>query len=248
MTWMTDDLYCLPAPSAIPEVEDIRPRHLQQLFSVLRNQFSHIVVDCQWPLDATTMTVLDLPDTILLVGSPEAQSIYSAKRAMKFLQHLEYPAGKIKLVVNRYDRSLKPEELQRALGAPIEALLTRDAPAARTSMNLGQPLIYSHPKSPLVSQFANLARKVAGELTPEDGVNTRRFWGPFSAFLRSLVGRTPGPAPALPPGGNRFTSRSTPFPSDPAEFIHEDCHERLSRQTVGRIGRQRHQGHGPSVE
>jgi pilus assembly protein CpaE len=190
MTRLGDDLFCLPAPASIQEAEDVRPRHIQRLFPILQNQFSHIIVDCQRQLDPTTLAVLDLADTILVVSTADPLSVYNAKRALSFLGDLGYAEGKIKLVVNGYDRNggLKSEKLEHLFGAPIDAILSNDATAASYAMNLGQPLIYSQPKSLLVSQYANLARIVTGQSKRRDQVSKAGGVGLLVSPLKALFG------------------------------------------------------------
>jgi pilus assembly protein CpaE len=193
LTRITDELYCLPAPAAIHEVEDIQPAHLQRLMTKLRTQFSQIVIDCHRQLDPITMTALDMADTILLVSTQDAQSVYNAKRTLRFLADMGYPVEKIKLVINRFDRSngMKVEKLEQLFGAPVETTLHNNAEAAGRAMNLGQPMVYAENKTGLNAEFATLARIMMGEVKKVQVARKPSFFEKASDFFATLFGLRP---------------------------------------------------------
>jgi pilus assembly protein CpaE len=161
---VTDRLHCLPAPAHVHEAFDVKPNHVQRVLSMLRTQFSQVVVDCQGALDNTTLTVLDMADVILLVSAPDPVSVHNTKRSLNYLQQLGYPVDKIKVVVNRYNRkaSVPVEKLHHVFGTRVAAVLSEDARTTKEAMNLGQPVVFAQSDSPLIRQYAKLARIVAG--------------------------------------------------------------------------------------
>jgi pilus assembly protein CpaE len=177
---MTDDLYCLPSPLKIEEADDVQPSHVQRLLSMLRTLFSYIIVDCQHQLDIITVTALDMADTILLASLLDVPSVYSAKRVLEIFHKMEYPAEKIKVVINRYDRTLgiPLEKVEQVFDTRIDAIFGDDERSAVAAINIGNPLVLSQPKSLLIKQYDKLARSIAGA-TEEDGAPSRGFFSLF---------------------------------------------------------------------
>jgi pilus assembly protein CpaE len=167
-----DDLYCLPAPLKVEEADDVQSSHLQRLFSMLRTMFPYTVVDLGHQLDTNTVTVLDLADTILLVSLLDVPSVYSTKRVLDVFGRMGYPGGKIRVIVNRYDRGsdIPLEKVEQVFQTPIETVFSEDNRSTTASINLGNPLILSQPKSPLIKQYTKLVWSVSG-ITEENGQN-----------------------------------------------------------------------------
>jgi pilus assembly protein CpaE len=178
---MTDDLYCLPSPLKVEEADDVQPNHVQRLLSMLRTQFSYIIVDCQHQLDIITVTALDMADTILLVSLLDVPSVYSAKRVLEIFHKMEYPPEKIKAVINRFDRAagIPIEKVEQVFDAHIEAIFADDPRSATSAINLGNPLVLSQPKSALIKQYDKLARTITGSMDEAD----QRKPGLFDALL-----------------------------------------------------------------
>jgi len=174
----------------VEEADDVQPSHVQRLLSMLRTQFSHILVDCQHQLDTTTVTALDVADVILLISLLDVPSVYSAKRVLEIFHKMGYPPEKIKVIVNRYDRSagIPLDKVQQVFDTPIVAVLSEDPRTAMASMNLGNPLVLSESKSPLIRQYARLARAIAG-VTESVGVKKQGLFESLLGKNKAVVSR-----------------------------------------------------------
>lgn len=173
----SDKLYCLPAPLRVEEADDVQPGHVQRIISMLRTQFRYVIVDCQHVLDANTVTALDLADVVLVVSLMDVPSIYCTKRVLEVFRKMGFTDEKVKVVVNRYDKrdGVPLEKVQEVFGTKIETVLSEDHRAVLASINMGNPLIVSQPKSALVKQFTDLAGQLAGrvEVTAQNGKRSR---------------------------------------------------------------------------
>ncbi|RMG52909.1 MAG: hypothetical protein D6723_08090 [Acidobacteria bacterium] len=162
----SDKLYCLPAPLRVEEADDVQPSHVQRIISMLRTQFRYVIIDCQHVLDANTVTALDLADVVFVVSLMDVPSIYCTKRVLEVFRKMGFTDEKVKVVVNRYDKrdGVPLEKVEEVFGTKIETVLTEDHRAVLTSINMGNPLVVSQPKSALVKQFMDLAGQLAGQV------------------------------------------------------------------------------------
>lgn len=177
----SENLYCLPAPLRVEEADDVQPSHVQRILSMLRGQFTYVVIDCQHILDANTVTALDLADTILLLTLVDVPSVYCTKRVLEVFRKMGFPDSKVRVVVNCYDKrdGISVGKVQEVFGTGIEMVLADDHQSVLASINMGHPLILSQPKSPLVRQLSELATKVTGQQNAKGGQRRRgmNLWG-----------------------------------------------------------------------
>ena len=91
----------------------------------------------------------------------------SAKRCLELFRRLGYDDRKIKLVLNRYQRSSKitAEVIAEAVGLPVAHTLSNDFASAIESINRGLMLDDVAPRSPLTRDIEALAPLLAGETT-----------------------------------------------------------------------------------
>ena len=65
--------------------------------------FDYVIVDTAPSLDERLLAILDKSDTVLFVVDMDLPSVKNAKLALETLRILNYPANKIKLVLNRFE-------------------------------------------------------------------------------------------------------------------------------------------------
>lgn len=186
-----DNLYCLPAPLRVEEADDVQPSHIQRILTMLRAQFAYVIIDCQHLLDANTVTALDLADTILLLTLVDVPSVYCTKRVLEVFHKMGFSSDKVRIVVNCYDRrdGVSLNKVQEVFGTDIAMVLAEDYQSVLASMNMGNPLMMSQPKSVLVRQFAELAARLTGGAQAPRSSGKKRGM----SLLGGLLGGTSGP-------------------------------------------------------
>ncbi|MBI4470185.1 MAG: AAA family ATPase [Acidobacteria bacterium] len=176
-----ENLFCLAPPLRVEEADDVHPAHIERMLPLLTGQFAYVVVDCPHTLDSNTVPVLDAASSVLVISLLDLPAVYSTKRMLGVFQKMGYDGEKTKLVVNRYQKSntLPLQKVEQVLGCKVHATLSDDHSAAYGAMNLGQPVVFSAGKSPLASQFSELAKLVAGA---DAGVKPKVKARSFSLF------------------------------------------------------------------
>ncbi|CAB1127883.1 conserved protein of unknown function [Candidatus Hydrogenisulfobacillus filiaventi] len=172
----------------------LSPDHLRQTVETLRAHYPVVLLDAPQNYGDVTLAALDLAERVFLVTQPDMASLRSAKRALTlFREGLNYPAGKVVLVLNRADAAggLALPVVEQALGAPVSAALPSGGPWPTRAMNHGVPLLWEAPASPLARAIQSWARRLVATRAP----------GPRPG-RRSHRAARPRPA-VLPDGGPR---------------------------------------------
>ena len=189
LTPRSKNVSLLAAPLTAESAEDIEPRHIYEIMELLRQRFDNVIIDTPHSFDAVTISALDHADLILMVLTLEIHAIRSTRRALEIFDRLGYPRKKIRLVVNRWSKSIEldQKQVESFLGERVIGFVQSDYRAAVNSINLGQPLVESAPASPVTADLRAIAAKLfegnAEQIAPV--VETKR--GLSSLFRRQQV-------------------------------------------------------------
>jgi pilus assembly protein CpaE len=148
-----------------------------KILAMLREMFDYIIVDTAPSLDERLLAILDKSDVVLFVVDMDLPSVKNAKLALETLRILNYPANKIKLVLNRSNSKarLDVDEIERSLRLPISASVPSDG-LLPASVNEGIPIVESHPKSKPAKAFEDVTRIVMDTRQgSQDEQKKRRF-------------------------------------------------------------------------
>jgi pilus assembly protein CpaE len=185
LTPRTDRLSLLAAPTESGREEEVKVAHVMRVLTLLRARMDYVVLDLPRGLDETTIGALDSADERVLLLTLDIPTIRSAKRALDLFKRLGYDRERIKVVVNRYEKT--PEfdlkQVEKVLAAKIYATLANDYPAAIASINMGEPLVLSRTQPLLTQDFYQLAALLSGKLSVQEEISQGTFSGRSSWFL-----------------------------------------------------------------
>jgi pilus assembly protein CpaE len=161
----------LPAPRETADADDIKPENVAEVLHILRQRYDYVVIDPHHTLDAITLAALDNADDILLVLTLDVSSIRSAQRSIEIFDRLGYPRKKVRVVVNRWTKQIdvQLQQVERFLGERVVGFVPNDYRAAVNSVNLGTPLVESHPTSVIAMEIKRVAAIISGETDGGDG-------------------------------------------------------------------------------
>ena len=167
----------LAAPLEPAFADEVPTTTYTRILGMLREMFDYVVVDTAPSLDERLLAILDKSDVVLFVVDMDLPSVKNAKLALETLRILNYPANKIRLVLNRSNSKarLDVDEIERSLRLPISASVPSDG-LLPASVNEGIPIVESHPKSKPAKAFEDVTRIVM-ETRPagQEGPKKRRF-------------------------------------------------------------------------
>lgn len=181
------NLSVLAAPLEAHEAEDITVQDVSEVLHLMGRRYECIVLDLPHTFDPVTLAALDLADDILLVMTLDIPGIRSTKRALKVFERLGYPRGKIRVVVNRWSKSIDVElqKVESHLDEHLVGFVPNDYPRVIESINMGQPLVQSEPSSKLTIEIKRIA-----SLVQRNGNSHTSSPQPRRGLLGSVFGRT----------------------------------------------------------
>jgi pilus assembly protein CpaE len=176
----------------------LAPGSMMRVLAILRSIHRHVVIDCGHILEPSVREALDSADQIIVVTTLSLPVIRRTKRLLDLLSAARYPAGKIALVVNRYEKDQRDllEETEELLNCPIAGLIPNDYESASEAINQGKPLTMTASKTSIgqwylreVGRFvADSAEGAASSKGPEKNLS---FLGRCFSNLGMDVGRKP---------------------------------------------------------
>jgi pilus assembly protein CpaE len=157
LTPSSHKLFLLAGANDPVDAESIRDEHVSAILPLLAQSFDYVVVDTAAGLDELTLAALDCATDVLLVSSLDVTSIRSLRKATDALDHIGNTAERT-MVLNRADSKvgLDPSDAEDVMGMRIACSI----PSSRSvplSLNLGDPVVASEPRSNVARKLQELA-------------------------------------------------------------------------------------------
>jgi len=149
----------IAAPTYPTEAEMINSETLDTSLQMLRMQYDYMVADLPHDFSEIVVHTLDKADLILMTAAPDVASVRAAAAALDTYHKLDYPAEKIKLVLNATfpKHGLPKDKIEAALGVPVMVTIPYTPDRFVEAINFGQPLISAKPDEPIAGLFEDLA-------------------------------------------------------------------------------------------
>lgn len=176
----------------------LAPGSMMRILALLRSIHRHVFIDCGHILDPAVREVLDSVDQIIMVTELSLPAIRKTKRLLNILLAAHYPAGKIALVVNRYEKDQKDlvEETEALLSVRMAGLIPNDYGSASEAIHRGKPLAMMASKTPIGQWYLQEVGHLIGEqgegaVSPKGPAKSLSFLGRCFSNLGMDVGRKP---------------------------------------------------------
>lgn len=181
MVEVLPNCHVLAAPETPEDALEVNEAALRAILDVARKNYDIVVIDVGRALNATSVLALDQSTAVYVVLQLTLPFLRDAKRLMAAFRTLDYPAKKIRLVVNRYQRGgdLDLGHVQKTLGAAVDRTMPNSFSAVAASINHGVPILKHAPRDAVALALQQWAQELAPSETP---VAVARGW------LRSLMG------------------------------------------------------------
>ncbi|MGV7211178.1 CpaE family protein [Oxalobacteraceae bacterium A2-2] len=157
---------------------DMKPEHMDAILRVARQHYDYVVLDVGRQIDALSLRALDHADAIHPVLQLALPDIRDGRRLLDIFRSLGYPAERVRLIVNRYEKGgkLRLADLEQALGADVVHTVPNDYLAATDSVNQGVPVLQLSRASPVARSLAELVELVTARRVAESkGLFDRLF-------------------------------------------------------------------------
>ncbi|WP_249869044.1 AAA family ATPase [Oceanobacillus saliphilus] len=148
MTTYKDGISVLAAPQRPEFAEVITGSHVQKAIDSLKKHYDIVVIDASVTMDEKIIVALESSDDILVMTYLDLPTLKNTKLLMDTFVSLEMES-KVKLILNRQMKvkGMKNETAEKVLGQEIFTSLPAMDKLLITSVNEGQPITYSNPRT-----------------------------------------------------------------------------------------------------
>ncbi len=138
---------------------ELRPQQLERILVLVRERYDAVLIDIGQSLNPLTIHALDRSDAICMVVRQNLLYLHGGRRMLDIFRELGYPASKVRVVVNQYDKNaqINLPKLEQTLGAKVVHQLPRDEKQANEALSRGVPLVTSARDSALAQGISLLA-------------------------------------------------------------------------------------------
>jgi pilus assembly protein CpaE len=132
---------------------------MESILALARERYDAVLIDVGQSLNPLTIHALDRSDAICMVVRQNLLYLHGGRRMLDIFRELGYPASKVRVVVNHYDKNaqINLSKLEQTLGARVAHQLPRDEKQANEALSRGVPLVTSARDSTLAQGISLLA-------------------------------------------------------------------------------------------
>jgi pilus assembly protein CpaE len=142
---------------------DIKVAHLERIVALIRHEYDVVIFDVGQSVNPVSIFALDHSDLIFPVLRSSVPHIRAGQRLMHLFQSLGYPAERVRVLVNQYDKrgQIDLKTVEDLIGAKVSKVLPHDARPVLDSVNQGVPVLKLQKNSPISKSLAELADGLA---------------------------------------------------------------------------------------
>ena len=140
---ITPSYSILAAPEDLTKAMEIKPEHIDAILGLAVTQYDFVLLDMSRTLDTLAIKALDRAYRIFPVLQAGLPGLRHASKLLAIFSSLGYPAEKIELIVNRFEKGgdIGLDSIQRTLGAVKLRTVPNSYKEVNTSINQGDALV-----------------------------------------------------------------------------------------------------------
>ncbi|HVX98117.1 MAG TPA: AAA family ATPase [Polyangia bacterium] len=164
------------------EAEQIKGTDIGNLLNFLRKHYNYVLLDGVKGFDEISLAALDGSQHVLMVLTQDVPAVRNGQRCLELFGRLGYDQTKVKLILNRYQKSSKItlKVVADTLKVPVSHAIANDFVSVIDAINRGLLLRDAAPRARLTQDIQGLTALVAG---------SRRDQAPRKSFLGGLFGK-----------------------------------------------------------
>jgi pilus assembly protein CpaE len=167
-----DLLLAPPTPEAadiVVERQRTDPAALSNLLAVMRKAYDYTMIDMVKTIDDFNLQLFDEADVIFVVMTADLSCLKNVRLVLETMDSLGYERAKVQLVLNRSNAytGINVANAESALGRQIDYQVINEYRGAISSLNSGEPFMYSRPDGPLGQSVSAFARQLDKALSAE---------------------------------------------------------------------------------
>ncbi len=157
-------VYVLSQSEKVTEADRVTPETVIQVLRFLRHHYDHVVLDGLRDFGDIPLAALDLSDRILLLVTQEVPAVRNAQRRAELLRQLGFDAGRVLVVVNRYQKSspITRAVIEETIHLPVVATVGNDFQSLSRAVNQGVLVWDESRRSAVARDVEVLSQQLAG--------------------------------------------------------------------------------------
>jgi pilus assembly protein CpaE len=163
------------------EAEHIKGSDIGNLLNFLRKHYDYVLLDGVKGFDEISLAALDGSQHVLMILTQDVPAVRNGQRCLELFNRLGYDQTKVKLILNRYQKSSKItlDVVTDTLKVAVSHAIANDFVSVIDAINRGLLLKDAAPRARLTQDIQGLVPLVAG---------SRRTDAPRRSFLGGLFG------------------------------------------------------------
>jgi pilus assembly protein CpaE len=163
-------VHVLASPSRPENADKIDADQMTSLLRYLSQLYAYVIVDSSVYLTDISLAILDIADSIVLVGTQDIPSIKNDRLFLDLMLTLNIPAEKIAFVMNKFDKriAISPEKIGENLKQKVLAVIPLDERTVIPAVNRGVPFMLDNKTAPASRGIYILAEALRARLVKKE--------------------------------------------------------------------------------
>jgi len=153
-------VHLLGSPQMFQDIRRVTPVGVAEGLRLAKAHFPFVIADVEDCFHEEQTVALRQATSVLLVTRLDFTSLRSCRRILEYLNELDIPPGKVRIVVSRFGQpnELPVDEAENALGQKLAQFIPEDAKTVNGANNVGMPVVLHAPKTRVAQSIVGLAR------------------------------------------------------------------------------------------
>ena len=169
-------VHVLPSPAYLNGYPAATPETIGHLIGLMQRMFDFVVIDGGQSINESSLKAVEMSDNLLLISLLSLTCMSNAGKLLKSLNSLGHlPKENIRVVINRYlkNSDISLSDAENAVKQKIFWAIPNDYKTTMSAINQGKTLSEITAKSPVASNFRDMARSLAHEEEKRE----KKRWG-----------------------------------------------------------------------
>jgi len=191
LTKHSSGLYLLSRPVELQEAQHIRPDGISKVIGLLKNSFTHVIIDLSKSYTNIDMAALQVATDVILVTQLDLPCLRNVVRLLVSFEEFDPLPSKTHVIVNRAGLGagqISPKKATEILGREIFAQIPNDYRTMVEVRNNGVSLIEHAPKAAITVALRDLLAKLSQSEVPKGDAENAASVAPVSGWKKFWPG------------------------------------------------------------